>query len=136
MARHQDHALRGRGSGFGGERLPAEQRDRPDPGEQQLRVHPADDRDPGVLVADGNEVALRQAGGTAGGDRLDAMSPIIDTGQTSWQNKHETYIQPVRRVLQAVNDPPQSGDPLQRYNAMTGTFRALIRRALRGTSVV
>ncbi len=58
------------------------------------------------------------------------MSPLIDTGQTSWQNKHETYVQPVRRVLQAVNDPPQSGDPLQRYNATTGALQALIQRAL------
>lgn len=59
------------------------------------------------------------------------MSPVIDTGQTSWQNKHETYTQPVRGVLQAVNEPPQSGDPLQRYNRMTATLRALIDRAVR-----
>jgi FAD/FMN-containing dehydrogenase len=58
------------------------------------------------------------------------MSPVIDTGQTSWQNKHETYTQALRRVLQAVNDPPQAGDPLQRYNTMTATLQGLIGRAL------
>jgi len=58
------------------------------------------------------------------------MSPVIDTGQVSWQNKHETYVQTLRRVLQAVNEPPQTGDPLQRYNRMTGTLQTLIGRAL------
>ncbi|HEX6107336.1 MAG TPA: FAD-binding protein [Gemmatimonadales bacterium] len=58
------------------------------------------------------------------------MSPVIDTGQTSWENKHETYVQPVRRVLQAVNDPPTTGDPLQRYNRTTAALQALISRAL------
>ncbi|MBA3895142.1 MAG: hypothetical protein H0X69_15900, partial [Gemmatimonadales bacterium] len=58
------------------------------------------------------------------------MSPVIDTGRTSWQNRHETYTQSLRGVLQAVNEPPHAGDPLQRYNTMTGTLQALIGRAL------
>ena len=58
------------------------------------------------------------------------MSPVVDTGQTTWQNKHETYVQPLRRVLQGVNDPAESGDPLQRYNRMTDALRGLIGRAL------
>lgn len=59
------------------------------------------------------------------------MSPVIDTGQTSWENKHETYVQPLRRVLQAVNEPADSGDPLQRYNRMTDTLRGLIASSQR-----
>jgi FAD/FMN-containing dehydrogenase len=56
------------------------------------------------------------------------MSPIIDTGQTTWENRHETYVQQLRHVLQAVN---QAGaDPLRRYNAMTGDLQRLIGRAL------
>src|SRR5918995_6517780 len=125
--------------------MPPEQRDRSGPGEQQLRLHPADRPDARILVADPAAVALCQAGGRAGRDRRDragcrsgsatgrggrAMSPVIDTGQTSWQNKHETYVQSLRRVLQTVNDPPQTGDPLQRYNRMTGTLQTLIGRAL------
>jgi FAD/FMN-containing dehydrogenase len=58
------------------------------------------------------------------------VSPILDTGQVTWENKHQTYVQPVRRVLQAVNRPPQAGDPLQRYNAMTAELQGLIARAL------
>ena len=58
------------------------------------------------------------------------MSPVIDTGLTSWENKHETYVQPLRRVLQAVNEPPHTGDPLQRYNRMTETLGVLVDRAL------
>ncbi len=58
------------------------------------------------------------------------MSPIIDTGQRTWQNKHETFVQQLRQVLQAVNNPPP-GDPLQRYNAMTASLQGLIGRAVR-----
>jgi FAD/FMN-containing dehydrogenase len=62
------------------------------------------------------------------------MSPIINTGITRWANRHETYVQPLQQVLQAVNLP--GPDPLQRYNAMTAELRGLIARALQsGTRV-
>ncbi len=59
------------------------------------------------------------------------MSPVIDTGQTSWQNKHETYTQGLRQVLQAVNDPFGTGTQFERYNRTTKALRGLVQRAVR-----
>src|SRR5215217_4594771 len=60
-----------------------------------------------------------------------SMSPVIRTSATSWANKHDTYRNPIQALLLAQNDPPESGDPLTRYNRSTRMLQALIGDALR-----
>ncbi|HZS25981.1 MAG TPA: FAD-binding protein [Candidatus Angelobacter sp.] len=57
----------------------------------------------------------------------DLKPKLVPTNQTSWQNAHVTYNQPIRQLYDLWN--PAQGENFDRYNATTQTLMDLIGQA-------
>ena len=65
---------------------------------------------------------------------VDDATLLVDNGPRPWTPKHETFTQPVQRLLDVWNPP--SGTPLARYNATTGLIQRLLGDARRARARV